>query len=86
MKVILDKPKKIKFFFFGKLIKGITTKEGIPISCPVRVYSRSTGELLSKGISKADGSYLLFGSNQSANYVLAIDPADEFNIAAQDNA
>lgn len=66
------------------LIKGITTKQGVPLSCPVRVYSRDTGELLSRTTSKPDGSYIAVGSRQ-VNYVIAVDPIKEFNIAAQDN-
>ena len=67
------------------LIKGATTKLGVAISCPVRAYSRKTGELLSQTISKSDGSYILLGSITSPNYVVAIDPVDEYNLAAQDN-
>lgn len=66
------------------LIKGVTTKLKIPISCPVRAYNRNTGELLSRAHSKNDGSYLLFGQSDSKSYVLAIDPAGEYNIAVQD--
>lgn len=67
------------------LIKGVTTKKGSPISCPVHCHSRLNGQLLSKAQSKQDGSYILFGSNSSANYVVAIDPAEEFNLATEDN-
>lgn len=67
------------------IIKGVTTKKGIPISCPVHCHSRLNGQLLSSTISKQDGTYLLFGSNSSPNYVVAIDPAEEFNLATEDN-
>ena len=66
------------------LIKGVTTKQGVPLSCPVRVYSRDTGELLSMVTSKPDGQYIAIGSHRG-NYVIAVDPIKEFNIAAQDN-
>ncbi|ENU56848.1 hypothetical protein L291_3180 [Acinetobacter guillouiae MSP4-18] len=66
------------------LIKGITTKLNVPIACPVRAYNRITGELLSRAHSKSDGSYLLFGQSDSKSYVLAVDPAGEYNIAVQD--
>lgn len=67
------------------LVKGVTFKLGSPTSCRVRVYNRSTGELLSEIISKQDGSYILFGAHQRENYVIAIDPDQEYNLATQDN-
>lgn len=66
------------------LIKGVTTKLNIPISCPVRAYNRNTGELLSRANSKVDGSYILFGSSQFNSCVMAVDPIQEYNIAVQD--
>lgn len=68
----------------NSLIKGITTKLNVPIACPVRAYNRITGELLSRAHSKSDGTYLLFGQSDSKSYVLAVDPAGEYNIAVQD--
>ena len=67
------------------LIKGVTTKKGVPFSCPVHCHSRLNGQLLSRTLSKNDGSYILFGSSTSANYVVAIDPVEEFNLATEDN-
>lgn len=67
------------------LIKGITTKNGVPLSCEVRTYNRVTGFLLSKSHSDINGKYILFGAHNLSNYVLAIDPQQQFNIAAQDN-
>lgn len=71
--------------FARALIKGMTTKSGFPISCLVCVYHRDSGELLSKAISKGDGSYVLLGSSRNKNYVISLDPLNEYNIAAQDN-
>ncbi|WP_180182798.1 hypothetical protein [Acinetobacter sp. YH01020] len=67
------------------LVKGVTFKLGSPTSCRVRVYNRSTGELLSETISKSNGSYILFGNNFGSSYVVAIDPELEYNLASQDN-
>lgn len=85
MKILFSENSVVKKHIAPALIKGLTTKQGTPISCPVCAYSRKTGELLSKTTSKADGSYVLFGSNQFQNYVIAIDPSNEYNLAAQDN-
>lgn len=67
------------------LIKGITTKNGVSISCEVRAYSRLTGALLSKAYSNSSGKYILFGKHSQPNYVIATDPLNQYNIAAQDN-
>lgn len=66
------------------LITGVTTKNGVPVSCDVRVYSRTTGILLSFAKSDSNGKYRAFG-NPDQNYVIAIDPSNEYNLAAQDN-
>lgn len=67
------------------LVKGVTFKLGSPTSCRVRVYNRSTGELLSETISKSNGSYILFAVQHAEKYVIAIDPDQEYNLATQDN-
>lgn len=67
-----------------KLIKGLTYKLGTPISCEVRAYSRETGEMLSRAKSNLAGQYILYGLN-AANYVVAIDPSNQFNAVIQDN-
>ena len=82
---IISEIKLVNLHIATSLIKGVTTKQGVPISCHVRAYNRDTGELLSKTISKSDGSYVLFGSQLNPNYVMAIDPTFEYNLAAQDN-
>lgn len=67
------------------LIRGVTTKNGVPIVCPVHCHDRKTGRILSRTTSGQDGSYILFGLNISENYIIATDPDCEFNLAAQDN-
>lgn len=65
------------------LVNGITTRQGVPTSCEVRVYQRETGILLSRTLSKPDGKYLLLGSRKG-NYVVALDPQSEMNLARHD--
>lgn len=67
------------------LIQGKTLKQGVPISCRVRVYNRSTGQLLNETTSKSNGNYILLGVRNGSNYIIALDPLNECNIAAQDN-
>lgn len=68
-----------------RLIKGLSMKNGVPISCIVRAYNRGNGELVSQMQSKTDGSYILFGNSFGSSYVVAIDPELEYNLASQDN-
>lgn len=67
-----------------RLIKGEVRRNGLLISCVVRAYNRKNGELVSQTQSKPDGSYILFGNNFGSSYVIAVDPLNEYNIAAQD--
>lgn len=67
------------------LIHGKTLKQGVPISCRVRAYSRVTGQLLNEITSKSNGDYIILGARNSSNYIIAIDPDSEFNLATQDN-
>lgn len=67
------------------LIQGKILKQGIPISCMVRAYNRSTGQLLNETTSKSNGNYILLGVRNGSNYIIALDPKKEYNIVAQDN-
>lgn len=67
------------------LVKGVTFKLGSPTSCRVRVYNRSTGELLSETISKSNGSYILFAVQHTENYITALDRDNELELATLDN-
>jgi hypothetical protein len=67
------------------LIKGETTKNGVSLSCGVRIYNRNTGQLLNQAISNLEGEYAILGSRAADNYIIAIDPDSEFNLASQDN-
>lgn len=66
------------------LIRGKTLKQGVPISCKVRAYSRNTGQLLSEASSKLNGDYVILGIRNTSNYIIALDPNEEYNVAAQD--
>jgi len=75
---------KVRIHRAQKLIKGSTFKLGVPFSCEVRAYSRETGEMLSKTQSNYVGQYVLYGLN-AANYIVAIDPNNQYNAVIQDN-
>jgi len=67
------------------VLSGTVTKNGVPIQAAVCAYDRNTGELKSKSKSKPNGKYILLGTNVNSNFVVAIDPANEYNLATQDN-
>lgn len=70
---------------YKSLVKGEVRRNGVSISCRVAVISRELNAILTKTISKPDGTFILHKSTNSSCAVIAIDPTNEFNIAAQDN-
>lgn len=67
------------------LIKGQIRHDGVPISCEVLVLSRNTKQVLSKSMSDENGNFIAHGSHIYPNIVMAVDPYNDHNIAAQDN-
>lgn len=66
------------------LIKGKTSKKGVPISCRVRVYNRSSGELINSCRSDSNGNYKLLGIRNGQNYVIAIPDDTGYNLSRHD--
>lgn len=75
--------KSLVLFKAPRLLKGETQKKGMPISCRVMAYNRANGQLLSSTLSNQDGQYFLFGERTS--FILALDPAKQYNAVIQDN-
>ncbi|NNG80618.1 hypothetical protein [Acinetobacter sp. ANC 5378] len=69
----------------ASLIKGQIRHEGVPISCEVVVLNRNTKAVLSRTMSDEDGKFIVHGSHFYPNIVMAVDPHNDHNIAAQDN-
>ena len=67
------------------LIKGQIRHEGVPVSCEVVVLNRNTKQVLSKSMSDKNGNFIAHGSHLYPNIVMAVDPYNDHNIAAQDN-
>lgn len=66
------------------LIQGKTTREGLPVSCAVRVYNRSSGELINSCRSDSNGNYKLLGIRNGQNYVIAIPDDTGYNLSRHD--
>ncbi len=67
-------------------IKGTTKKQGVSISCLVRVYEKSSGRLIDQQLSDQYGFYQFMNLKKSAQYlILGFDPNQNFNAVIQDN-
>ncbi len=75
--------KPLNLFIAPRLIKGVTNKLGVPVSCQVKAIDRNTGRLLSSTKSNESGKYILFGTKNTS--VVAFDPDERFNAVIQDN-
>lgn len=69
----------------SSLIRGQIRHEGVPISCEVVVLNRNTKAVLSRTMSDENGNFITHGSNIFQNLIIAVDPHNDHNIAAQDN-
>ncbi|WP_441370226.1 hypothetical protein [Acinetobacter lwoffii] len=83
--MLIDKVFQCRQLRATLLITGVTTKNGTPISCEVRSYNRETGELVNQTTSNQESGYAILGGRQAGNYIIALDPDSEFNLATQDN-
>jgi len=69
----------------GGYIAGVVTVEGAAASRPVRLYERTTGALIAKTRSAADGTYRFDGVSPDAQFlVLAFDDSNVYNAAPAD--
>jgi hypothetical protein len=83
--VVLARPREHCIVQHAEIIAGFTTKNSVPLSCPVFCYSRKTGLLISQGVSKPNGRYVLTKPLNQECLVVALDPQKEYNLATQDN-
>lgn len=56
-----------------------------PIEAIVRSYDKSNGNLLYETKSKPNGYYYIFVKKFSDNYIIAIDPTNQYQAVIQDN-
>lgn len=67
-------------------IKGVSRKLGLPVQCLVRLYEKSSGQLVGQQVSAKNGAYAFYGlSNFHLFYVVAHEPATKYNAVIQDN-
>lgn len=78
--------KRVKFTSVGaKSIRGKVKKIGVDTPCRVRLYEKSTGQKLAEVATDVDGNYEFSKVEQVKCFVVAHDPANQFNAVIQDN-
>lgn len=66
-------------------ISGTVLKSSAPIPCRIRLYEKITGEKLSEVLSDVNGGYEFTNLEKSTYFLVAHDPASQFNAVIQDN-
>lgn len=69
----------------GLTIKGVVNKQGLPVPCRVRLYERTTGQILRDITTDEQGNYEFDHLVKIAYYITAFDPLRQFNAVIQDN-
>lgn len=65
-------------------ILGSLTRDNIPTKGRVRLYSRSTGKLVSTVATDEQGNFVFRYLRPGLYYMLSVDPLDKLNVVAQD--
>ncbi|MEZ2773619.1 hypothetical protein ACBP83_07280 [Acinetobacter pseudolwoffii] len=67
------------------IVSGVTSELGVPKQKQIRVYSRSSGALITSLKSQHDGSYKAYLPCDVSYTIIAIDEKKKFNAVIQDN-
>lgn len=66
-------------------IKGGVTKQNVRIPCKVRLYDKQSGRLIKEVITDDQGNYEFTQISKMVFFIVAHDPASQFNAVIQDN-
>lgn len=66
-------------------IRGIVQKRGINLPCRVRLYEKLTGLKRAETITDNNGNYKFVGLQPVEFFLVAHDPAQQYNAVIQDN-
>jgi len=66
-------------------IIGKVSKLGVKIPCRVRLYEKNSGKKISEVLTDVDGNYTFNNLSKIIFFVIAHDPASQFNAVIQDN-
>jgi hypothetical protein len=66
-------------------IKGSVKKMGVPLLCRVRLHESISGTLVMETMTDKDGNYEFTRLARLKFFIVAHDPASQFNAVIQDN-
>lgn len=66
-------------------ISGVVKKIGVSIPCRVRLYEKFTGAKLREVATDQNGNYRFDGLSENKYFIVAHDPATQYNAVIQDN-
>lgn len=69
----------------GLSIKGQVREVGIPIPCRVRLFEKLSGRLIADVLADENGFYEFDHLTKTKFFIVAHDPASQFNAVIQDN-
>lgn len=66
-------------------IKGVVTKQNVRIPCKVRLYDKQSGRFIKEVTTDDQGNYEFTQISKMVFFIVAHDPALQFNAVIQDN-
>lgn len=76
--------RSVEYGRFG-VIKGTVFKQGVQTPCRVRLYEKSSGLKISETLTDVSGRYCFTNLEKIRFFLVAHDPASQFNAFIQDN-
>ena len=66
-------------------IKGTVSKQNIHLPCSVRLYEKQSGKLIQETPTDHQGNFKFEQLSKMTCFIVAHDPASQFNAVIQDN-
>lgn len=76
--------RSVEYGRFGTIM-GSVSKQGVQIPCRVRIYEKSSGLKISETLTDPSGQYYFTNLEKLRFFLVAHDPASQFNAVIQDN-
>ena len=66
-------------------VKGVVTKQNVRMPCKVRLYDKQSGHFIKEVTTDDYGNYYFSQLSKMVFFIVAHDPASQFNAVIQDN-
>lgn len=66
-------------------LRGAVTKQNVRIPCKVRLYDKQSGRFIKEVATDDQGNYEFTQISKMVFFIVAHDPASQFNAVIQDN-